>query len=309
MSQPPHHTVRTTLPTPWLDPPFPCGYEAQRQTYFAYSHAIVAEGPALIVTLNSCTYHGLSHEKTAEYNHGRVTPHLVSKLTASLAAHENDPRPRVLLTHHHPIQLPHLDLSERSQIKDGGILLSALEKNGEWLIIHGHKHRPWLQYSSGGAGAPIVLSAASFAANLGGGHFGSTLRNQFHLVELDNQIEDGVESALAGSVRSWSLDPLSDPLWYEAGPKQGLMAQSGFGWRASPRYIAPRMLAWIRRGQEGTLDRDSLLDWEPRLKFLIPSDLEQTFALVERMGNLETIRDSRGQFAGVKFAQPGVGDA
>jgi predicted phosphodiesterase len=284
-----------------LDPPFPTGTDAGRQCYFAYSHAIVDSGPLFIVTLNTCTYHGLSHENAPEYEHGRVTPHTIKMLQTALAAYEGDPRPRLLLTHHHPIQLPNVDLRERSQIKDSTLLLSALEADGNWIIVHGHKHRPWIQYSHGGGGAPTIVSAGSFAANLGGGTFGSLLRNQFYLLELWRADQHGLpDLEVGGVVRAWTHDPLADPVWYPAGLNQGFSARSGFGWRVSPSYLAPKMLNWIQ-GATGTLDQSSLVAWEPRIEYVLPSDLERTFKLVEKQGNLRIKRSSTGDFTGVEF--------
>ena len=283
-----------------LDPPFPTGADAERQRYFSYSFAVDDAGPALVVSLNSCTYHGLTTEMAPEYDHGRVTPNTVNGLMKGLSQYHSDARPRILLTHHHPIQLPHVDLKERSAIKDAGLLLSALERTGPWLIIHGHKHRPWIQYSHGGGDAPVIISAASFSANLGGGKFGSHLTNQFHLVELPTQSSGSLETPLAGTVRSWSLDLLAEPIWYEANLKQGLMGKAGFGWRASPSLLADRLRQQMLT-EPGTIGPQSLQDWEPRLQYLIPADLERVYEIIEATGEIEIERTSTGAFSGVRF--------
>lgn len=78
-----------------------------------------------------------------EDQHGRVLNDQSERLKASL---EKSPPTghRLLLIHHHPVQLPLIDLQERSQIRDAELLLQALEEDGPWLVVHGHKHRPWL---------------------------------------------------------------------------------------------------------------------------------------------------------------------
>jgi hypothetical protein len=72
-------------------------------------------------------------------------------------------------------------------MRAGDDLIQLLEESSpnQWLVIHGHKHYPKLQYARGTSGdAPVILSAGSTAA-VAYPIYGPDGRNQVHLIEID----------------------------------------------------------------------------------------------------------------------------
>jgi len=284
-----------------LKPLFPSGESEAQRDYFAYAVARADIADTRFILFNSCSTHGLSEGNTPEYEHGRVTKSALRRIKDSMAA---SPRPRtnVLVTHHHPVQLPYFDTEERSQILDAGLLIKALEDDESWLVVHGHKHRPWVHYAQGGGASPTLFSAGSFAADLGGDDFGGSLRNQFYLVELLTPDESSaLNLGLSGSIHAWSRIPYGDNAWAPAGPTDGMAAESGFGWRADPRVVADRVEAWLST-QEGTITQEQLYSWEPRLQYLTPDDLKRMTTIIERRNAYRFKLDNHGRFTGIEIS-------
>lgn len=254
-----------------LDPPFPVREEHESLRYFARNFARIDTADHTFISVNSGALGGYQGPDGDEYRHGRVQPADMKQLSRSLQ--ETPPRrTRVLVIHHHPVQLPAVDLNEHSRIKDAELLLDLLGADGSWLIIHGHKHRPWIQYAPGGGGSPVLFSAGSFSAPLDGVLAQST-KNQFYLLDLITDSE-AVELDLgtAGRFRAWSHSPMAPKAWVPSGSTDGLPAAGGFGWRADPWRLASRVRDHVI-GAGKDVDFEGLIDWEPRLPFLSPDDL------------------------------------
>ena len=132
-----------------LDPPFPFGTEADRNKYFAEQHAIYIDDTIVVVTANSAAHHGYVVDGSPEHEHGRYSSMLPALLARSLEAVPEGPTIRVFLTHHHMNQLPDFDFDERSASIGHEAVVRTLLQHGSWLVVHGHKHRGWLQYASG----------------------------------------------------------------------------------------------------------------------------------------------------------------
>lgn len=281
-----------------LEPLFPVGDEDGHKNYFAYAVAVKDVGDMRFVSFNSCANHGLTFEDAPEYQHGRVTKSALKRVKDAFTV---APRPQqnVLLTHHHPIQLPYFDTLERSQMLDSGLLLKELEDDAPWLIVHGHKHRPWLHYAHGGGDSPTIFSAGSFSADLGGDDFGGSLRNQFYLMEVLSPADaDDLGLSMAGTIRAWSRVPFGEKAWTPAGPKDGMSYQSGFGWRVGPNILAKRITEWLAT-QTGDVTMSDLLSWEPRLSFVTPNDLDGAFRMVS---GYEVKRNEAGSVTGIEKA-------
>lgn len=254
-----------------LNPAFPSPQLDMQANYFTYHYAVASIPRARIVTLNSCSTHGLIEDKTPEYLHGRITTGTAKWIRANLSRTVSDEF-SIALTHHHPLQLPGFEQRERSTMTDSTLLLEGLEETGEWLIIHGHKHRPWIQYANGGGGSAVVFSAASMSAHLNG-DFAANVKNQIHLIELNSRsLSTNLGLGVSGLVRSWNRVPYGPRAWRPASADDTLMATAGFGWRASPREIATRFEAWLD-SIHGSLDGLDVLGWDARMRYLLPQDM------------------------------------
>lgn len=254
-----------------LRPHFPTRDQPAFLSYFAQDFARTSVAGHTVITLNSSALAGYqAADGTDEYKHGRVSRDTVAAIQTELRSTPPE-GVRVLVVHHHPVQLPQIDLNEASKIIEAELLLEALADDGRWLIIHGHKHRPWIQYAPGGGGSAVLFSAGSFAAQLNGVLAQST-KNQFYVIELltdDEAHELGL--GVAGIFRAWTLSPIELSVWVDSGRNDGLPAVGGFGWRADPYRLA-RQLDELAQAEQREITWSKLVDREPRLPFLSPDD-------------------------------------
>lgn len=291
-----------------LQPLFPTGTEPGQQHYFTHHFCLDEIGETPILVLNSSAHHGMVHEVVTqdgtpwnehEYNHGRVTRATIAKISAALDAQTAD-RTSVMLTHHHPIQLPGSDASELSQMVDGAELLNALARHGQWLVIHGHKHRPFIHYAPGGGGSPVIVSVGSMGATMDG-EYEQAVENQIYLIELLSPSEaDALHLGVAGTVRAWTREPWGRPAWREAAPQDALPALNGFGWRENPATVSRGIADWLGR-QGGSATIQEVEQEFPALPYLIPSDLELTISHLERNRGCMVVRDTGGQVVRIEL--------
>jgi len=188
-----------------LEPPFPFGSEEGRDRYFARQHAVYHDAKVVVVTANSAAHHGYVPAGVAEHDFGRYDESLPDSIKKSLAEVGSLPPIRIFLTHHHLNQLPEFDLDERSASIGHENVVRGLADHGDWLIIHGHKHRGWLQYASGAGDAPPLFSASSFSADFGSGAFADKVRHQFHILEVDSAPKGEGITGAHGRVTTWIL--------------------------------------------------------------------------------------------------------
>lgn len=196
-----------------LTPLFPHNDEKSRADYWSRNYCIV-DGPETqtgeiawrVVSLNSSAFHGLSTDHGKELDHGRVSRRTTRRIEEDLRLLPNA-KVKVLLVHHHVEQLPEVDTEEKGQLREVEHLLALLERTGPWLVIHGHKHRPYFQYARGGAGSAAVFSSASMSA-YAWGQASSIAANQVHLITLSDPSAHGVPMlGIAAKFRSWSWRP------------------------------------------------------------------------------------------------------
>lgn len=254
-----------------LRPEFPMRERDAYLTYFADNYAVAEVAGHVVIAINSSAFAGYKGKAGEdEYKHGRVSLELVSAIKAELEARKPT-NTRILIVHHHPVQLPLIDLNEASKIRDSELLLDALADDGRWLVFHGHKHRPWIHYAPGGGGSAVLFSAGSFAAGLDG-VLAQGVRNQFYVVEmLSEDAAHAIGLGVAGTFRSWTLSPMEPDVWVPAGKTDGLPADGGFGWRVDPHRLA-RTLHDAAIAAKAEVTWEALLGIEPRLPYVSPDD-------------------------------------
>lgn len=273
-----HDMLRKGGPAPQLlltlEPPFPMRDENERMRYFSYHFARAEINGHSIFSLNTASLTGRKDENGKdEHEHGSIEKITIDKIKESLSQAPARGT-RVLVMHHHPVQLPSIDLKEDSRARNVERLLELLEHDGSWLVIHGHKHRPWIHYSYGGGGSPVLFSAGSFAAPLDGVLAQST-KNQFYVLDLlpDADAHE-LQLGPAGRFRAWSHSPHEEEAWVKSGATDGIPARGGFGWRADPSRVARLIADYIvLHSRDQTWD--DLLAHEPRLAYLTPQDWAQ----------------------------------
>lgn len=279
-----------------LHPYFPTGTLEGQLRYFAHHFDIQSVAGTRVVTLNSSAHHGLTQSKKEqavdiESDHGRITSSTIARLKKAM---QDSPSagPSILLTHHHVVQLPDHDLAENSIMVDSGLLIDALAEDGQWLIIHGHKHRPYIHYAPGTGGSPAVFSAGSMGAIMDG-EFSQAVENQFFLIELLKE-EFALQLGLgvSGIVKTWTRSPWGKEPWRRATGSDAMPAVSGFGWRADPTVVASRIMDLLSEDPSSCSYADiaSRIDTLP---YLAPDDLKRTIAILEKRGCIVTF-DANG---------------
>jgi hypothetical protein len=132
-------------------------------------------------------------------------------------------------------------------------------------VIHGHKHRPRIEYAAGGADPITVFAAGSFSA------FSpalSSTRNLFHILTLgDNVIPN---CSRHGTITSWEFNLGKG--WNEPNSQSAeIPAVAGFGCHALPIDLADRTAAICKRNGLPQDWSDIVIEI-PELQYCIPGD-------------------------------------
>jgi hypothetical protein len=167
------------------------------------------------------------------------------------------------MCHHHPQQHVEIEAEDYGAMRGGHRLLHILGSN--WLVVHGHKHHPKIEYAQGSGDSPVILSAGSLCAVIY-----STLqtlaRNEFHLVTFS--LDDIERYGLVGRVQSW--DWAFGEGWAPSRSGSGLPYQCGFGVRTDLRSLAQEIAAIVPPA--GYMNWAELCLAKPQIEFLIPQD-------------------------------------
>jgi hypothetical protein len=268
-----------------LAPAYPQADTLECMRYWTHYFSVLEVDQCRLVLLNSAAFHWKGE---VEWERGRVSIATLEWLEAELRS-----RPKkqinVLICHHHPHRHPELRFSNSSYdvMVDGNHLIELLSRGefGEWLIIHGHKHHPYLSYAAGPNGSPTVLSCGSFSGLLYP-ELGTNVRNQFYVVEIP--ILDSQLHGLVGRVRAW--DWTYGRGWCKAQRTgSGLRHESSFGCRENSKAVATAL---------GTImAANKLLPWStvtstrPTFQYLLPQTLEQAAAELESRFGIRLIFD------------------
>lgn len=266
-----------------LDPLFPYADDAKFDHYWSRHFFILQTTDYRIVSLNSSAYHGYKEE----YEHGRVSTRTLARLTAAITQGGTCPV-NILVCHHPPQHQSEAGQGEMDNMNGGADLIEALASDpaNQWLIIHGHKHYPKLQYARGTGDAPVILSAGSISA-IPYPLYGKDAKNQVHLLCID--LEESKKSGMRGIVKTYDWTIAGK--WRNSSRDGGLPAQCGFGNRRTSLENAKLLNASIS-------DRASwsdILARRPEIRFIPGNALDKVFSLLETQFAIVTSFDRAGQ--------------
>lgn len=249
-----------------LEPAYPTSDLDLNDKYWSRHFFIIEGASHRLLTLNSSAFHPYVPE---ESEHGRISEWTLEAIRSQLSKCSRKPI-NILLCHHHPHVHDEYDLGETDIMKSGGSLLRQLAKStcGPWMVIHGHKHHPKLSRAQGSLSAPIVLSAGSIGANIYP-VLATHVRNQFHMVELDDTCEE--LDTVRGRFRTW--DWAAGDGWEPAAKRSGLPAVGGFGFVGNLRDLSERAISILQKSPSQSENFGSLSDKLPDLCYLSPDDL------------------------------------
>ncbi len=269
-----------------LQPAFPISEEDLFLHYWARNYALITRPDYRAVVLNSCAFHGAGKDSSKELDHGRISANTLEWLRSSLKGSASRDV-NILLCHHHPKLHPEIDYKDYEVMQGGAHLLQLLGTGefGKWLVIHGHKHHPKIDYASGGGSDTIVFSAGSFSAHLYPELTGRQITNQFYILEINT--EQMSTMGLVGETYAWDWNVGSG--WRPAlGTNTGLgiPSRSGFGANPDVRLVANRI---------ATFSKTKFTEWKdvmqaiPELPYMLPSVIVTLNKLLERDHKLHIV--------------------
>lgn len=236
--------------------------------------------------------------ESAEVHHGEISEGHVAALSELLQTHHEhfSDRLRVFALHHHPLQYdnPFPDDPDFS-IMEGmtSSLLDALHSHSFSLIVHGHRHRPFLSTSYRQGLTIPVFGAGSFSVppmERWGGRFA----NAFHVVEVgDGHSFDPLtgETATRGKLRTWGYQPIEG--WVPSRPEWGIHHADAFGTYPARDVLKSTILNEVatQLSATGRARWTEVLAQHAELEYSMRSDLEEVLDSLIRENGWERFED------------------
>ena len=248
------------------------------------------------VILNTCAFHGISDE----YKHGKVDSNTIDSIIDFTKSTKFPERSiNILLCHHHPIKMEHIDEVEDYEAMIGGQqLIHKIHESGSgaWLIIHGHKHFAEISYSvSTGRTPPVIFSAGSLSARIYTGISNRT-SNQFYILDID--LEKTVAEGLPVGTFEAHERILSN-CWRPSQAKN-LPARGGFGSPYTPNQVAKNIKDAINVNAP-FLEADELFDLMAPAKNFTPSDFNKLVRILENNGLAVEVENNSILVVGIPY--------
>lgn len=259
----------------------------QRVRYFGAGLLLVTAARYQMLIVNSCSEHG--HDEF-EHERGSFPPSAVDELKTVLKL--CDPKKiRVAIMHHPPESHTQQGAGAHDFVDNGQALLKLLAEQGDWLVVHGHKHEARLGQASGSGLQPFVFGAASLAIHIEAVE--GTMRNQFYLltVRLDAH-------RLTGRFRTW--DWYTGRGWEPARPDgDGIYDGAAFGARDPVRVITD-----IAALTPLPMDWSEVIHRVPDADLLPPEARNQVRWRLREWHSLHIHADKDGQWIKLEKAAP-----
>lgn len=215
----------------FIKPPFPHDSHTQNTHFWAWNWSVVEEENFNLILVNTSAYHGYGEN---EFDMGRIARETTLQIQENLKGLSNK-KFNILVCHHHPYPMTHVDnKTDNQNINGGTYLLDCLDNMniGPWLVLHGHKHYAQIKLGSSSSGSPpVILSAGSFSARLYD-EIDKRTSNQFYILKIklsETEEEDKV-------VGNFYTHECVTRVWRKSKSKN-LPAVGGFGSNLSPKQI------------------------------------------------------------------------
>jgi predicted phosphodiesterase len=258
-----------------LRPRFPVDDAALADHYWAHGYYISEISGVRFLVLNSCWL----HESRDALDRGVVTSYTLDRLKQELAQSHVDIN--VAICHHHPHAHGELGLGQDDVMRNGQQLIDLLSDFGSWLIIHGHKHHPKIEYAAGQDERPVIMACGSFSGRLEGEN-ATVSRNYFHLIDISLS-----ELPIHGRVSSWTW--ASGMGWIKyADANSKFPSEFGFGFQGAVAPLAARISSRIAGAPMKWSD---LVAIEPEVSYLMPRTLKKLIDQLKNAHNLNVVFD------------------
>ena len=267
-----------------LEPSFPFSRldESGRSflEYWANHFVIRSSDKYRLLIIDSTAFHGGGDTSTPEFVHGRISEYTIAlikeRLNAELAQMASPPKINICLVHHHMQDDANEATADVSVMKGGQLLVKLLSnpRYGNWVIVHGHRHRSMLYWGGTDTSGPLILSAGAFGATREY-DYDNPSPNQFHMLNFELAPPADLSPLLVGTMESWTWSP---PIgWVQATSGAGLPGHAGFGFREQIPTLAAKVAALVDDIPQRWAHLTGRM---PQLRYLIPADLQ---ALLENL--------------------------
>lgn len=234
-------------------------------TFWDKGYIILEETLYQILVINSTHFHTHYEKDSVESPaiKGKVEASQIEEIEKYLADNDNPHKIKIALCHHHPIDHSRLKLGEQDVIENGASLMALLVKFKFDIIIHGHKHDPWLRYhpASEHPGLP-VLSAGSFSATNQISWINKF--NYFHILEINKK-----DSKSIGKLDTWTF---KNGTGWNSDKDDGFYPYTGFGYSGTFEELVQRVIALL--ASQNMMEWDSLVLQIPEIQNLVPDEMD-----------------------------------
>lgn len=254
-----------------------------RVHYFGSDFLFLQKDKYNLVILNSCANHTsdpAAHEK------GFVSKSTHQWLEESLKRNfdRKNKKLGILVCHHHPIQHADHGIGTYDFMNGGTELLEMLNKYGNWVVIHGHKHHAKLSYHSDGSKKTVVFAAGTLSCHKE--TLGGDFTNQFYIMNVDTSKTKGTPQGTF-EVYTWQGSH-----WALSKRRaDGVFSGVGFGDVGCLEELAEEISKNVAP-VKGT-DWAQIIQSFPQIKCCVPKDLEHLENNLQEFG-VDILIDSDG---------------
>ncbi|MCX2575706.1 metallophosphoesterase family protein [Pedobacter sandarakinus] len=230
----------------------------------------IEESEFQILVVNSTHYHTHSEKDNPMENpvvKGKMDLAQIEQIENYLKENNDQKKIKIALVHHHPIQHARQKLGEHDFIENGENFLNVLGDFKFDLLIHGHKHDPWLRYSPTQSGFSLpILSSGSFAATNQISWISKF--NYFHLIEI-SKVE---EIPATGILETFTY---KNGIGWKKDKEDGFYPFSGFGYLDNLQSIVDKVKEKLAETTNGMLKWDLIIENIPEVQHLTPDKMEE----------------------------------
>lgn len=266
----------------FVTPPFPLPAYEDNTHFWAWNWCKIPHDDCNIIIVNSSAYHGFGED---EHKKGRISQECCDQIVDYINSEQFERKKiNILVTHHHPYPMDHVDYRKDTESMDGGEnLINMINEtySGAWLVIHGHRHYAEIKYGQCQTSCPpVILSAGSFSARLY-----KTIQdrtsNQFYILDIDLDESEHKEKVV-GQFRTFERPY---PRAWRPSKATNLPARGGFGGDASGVELAKKIHG--RLGEENPfLESSDLADLQRDIQNLMPAEFKLLISKLEGLGLL-----------------------
>ena len=108
------------------------------------------------------------------------------------------------------------------------------------------------------------------------------VRNQFHILDLQDAGQEAGTAGLVGTIRSWEYSYSTG--WCRPISTEGIPDQAGFGYRGSLEDALEQLQEVVHDSNERFITFEDVVKIHPALRFLLPADRHQLLTLAQDRG-------------------------